>query len=185
MGRRRSDSSLRPRSRATYPLAAPLRYTPLSLYELNNGAFHQLSEFVGSHGSSRTSQPGDLVVFCRWSGSCNRAGRDFSSRRLAKGARIRQADSVRAAFLRGSNRGLRHRTFHGDAGHHVDHAGVDSVASVLGVLRRYLLYRSRTEPGDGDSGASLDEFARLDLFPFLSAGARPELGTASGESVWA
>ena len=29
---------------------------------------------------------------------------------------------------------------------------VDSVASVLGVLRRCLLYRSRAQPGDEDSG---------------------------------
>ena len=48
----------------------------------------QRSEFVGSHGSPRDSEPGDLVIFCRWSGFCNRAGHDFSSRRLAKGARI-------------------------------------------------------------------------------------------------
>src|SRR6516165_6258655 len=75
----------------------------------------RLSELVYSLGVPHNSQPGDLVVLGRWSGFCNRAGYDLSSRRLAKGARTRQADSVRAAFLRGTNRSLRHRTFHADA----------------------------------------------------------------------
>ena len=61
---------------------------------------------------------------------------------------------------------------------------VDSVASVLGVLRRRLLYRSRAEPGDEDPGASGGEFARLDVFPFRSADGRPRLGTQSAGSVW-
>src|SRR6516164_11356586 len=139
----------------------------------------QLSEWVCSLGVPHNSQPGDLVVLGRWSGFCNRAGYDLSSRRLAEGARIRQADSVGAAFLRGTNRSLRHRTFHGNGGHHVDHAGVDSVASVLGVPGRHLLYRSHAEPGDRDSGASLSDSTRLDIFPFRSVDARPGLGTKS------
>ena len=108
----------------------------------------------------------DLVIFCLWIGSRHRVGNDLSSRRLAKGARMGQVDFVRATFLRGATRGFRHRTLHADEGHRVDRTAVDSVASVLGVLRRRLLYRSRAEPGDEDPGASLGEFARLDVFPF-------------------
>ena len=62
--------------------------------ERNHGE-RRLGKFVGSHGSVRHSQPGDLVLLLFCSGSGDRAGDDFSSRRLAKGARPRQADSVR------------------------------------------------------------------------------------------
>src|SRR5579859_468174 len=103
----------------------------------------QLTELAGSHDFPRDSQRGDLVVFSRWSDSCHRAGRNFSSRRLAKGARTRQADPLRAAFLRGATRGIRHRTFHLDEGHRIDRAGLDSMALLLGVPCRCLLYRSR------------------------------------------
>src|SRR5260370_19754619 len=144
----------------------------------------QLTEFVGSHGFLRNSKHGDLVVSCFWSGSRHRAGHDLSSRRLAKGARIGQVDFVRAAFLRGATRGFRHRTLHADEGDRVDRTPVDSVASLLGLLRIRLLYRSRAEPGDEDPGASLGEFARLDVFPFHSPDGRPRLGTQSAGSVW-
>ncbi len=144
----------------------------------------QLTEFVGSHGLLRSAEHGDLVVSCLWVGSRHRAGHDLSSRRLAQGSRLGQVDFVRAAFLRGATRGLRHRTLHADEGRRVDRTAVDSVASVLGVLRRRLLYRSRAEPGDEDPGASRGEFAGLDVFPFRSADGRPRLGTQSGGPVW-
>ncbi len=64
-------------------------------------------------------------------------------------------------------------------------AGVDSVAYVLGVLRRHLLYRRRAEPGDEDSGASLGKFARFDVFSFRSADGRPGLVTQSAKPDWA
>jgi len=66
----------------------------------------QLNEVVGSHGAPRLSPRVDLVLLCWWSGSGHRIGRNFSSWRLAKGARIRQADSVRAAFLRSATRNI-------------------------------------------------------------------------------
>ena len=141
----------------------------------------QLNAVVGSHGFPRLSPRADLVVFCGWSGSCHRAGRNFSSWRLAKGARIRQADFVRAAFLRSATRGIWHRAFHADAGHRVARTGVDSVASVLGVHGRYLFYRSRAQHGDNDSGASLVGFARPDVFPFRSDDGCPQLGYKTRE----
>src|ERR1700733_4036194 len=55
--------------------------------EERNRRERRLGECVGGHSSPRSSQHGDLVVFCRWSGFCNRPGHNLSSRRLAKGAR--------------------------------------------------------------------------------------------------
>ena len=116
-----------------------------------------------------------MVVFCGWSGICDRAGRTFCSRRLAKGARLRQADTLRAALLRGTTRGIRHRTFHIGRGRRVDRAGMDSVASVLDLLRRRLLYSSGVEHRDQDSGAPFGEFAGPDVFPFCGADGRSRL----------
>src|SRR6516225_11121183 len=99
-----------------------------------------------------------MVIFRLWSGHCHRVGDDFCSWRLAKGARIRQADSLRAAFLRSATCRLRYRTFDPDGGHRVACTEVDSMAPVLGVLRRRLLYRRGAELGDKDSGASRGEF---------------------------
>src|SRR5207248_3904171 len=60
-------------------------------------------------GFLRSSQHGDLVVLRRWSSSCNRAGRDFSSRPLAKGARTRQ--DRKSTRLNSSHRTISYAVF--------------------------------------------------------------------------
>lgn len=126
----------------------------------------KLSKLVSLLRSSGNSQHGDLVVLRRRSGFCHRSGGDFSSRRLAKGAGTRQVDTVRAAFLRGTAGCLRHRTFHVNETYRFARTGVDSVAYVLGLLRRRVLYRGRAKHGDENPSAALGEFARPDVFPF-------------------
>ena len=117
----------------------------------------------------------DLVVFCRWSGSCNRAGRDVSSRRLAKGARIRQADFVRAAFLRRALAafGTEHFTLTQAIASLVPAwipwhqfwaylVGTCFIAAALSLVTKI-------------QARLVGEFARLDVFPFRRADGRPGL----------
>src|SRR5207245_3393420 len=67
--------------------------------------------------------------------------------------------------------------------HRLDGPSVDSVASVLGVLRRCLFYRGCAQPDHQNSDASVGEFARLYVLPLRSADGRPRLGTRSARSV--
>src|SRR5690349_19664816 len=102
---------------------------------------------------------------------------------MAKGARTRQADFVWAALLCGAGRGLRHRTFYDHEPDRPDGAQMDSVAHVLGVLRRRLFHRGWIEPGDEDPGAVFRELARIDVFSIRRADGRASLGEKSGKSL--
>ena len=77
--------------------------SPAPVFEAGTGVGcceHKLSVSSRGHGCGRYSQRGDLVVRLVLGGLCRRLSRDPSTRRLAEGARTRQAVSSRAYFLR-------------------------------------------------------------------------------------